>query len=180
MAKPNLSPFDTFATEDPALRLVYDYAGKVRGQGKFARLADIDFFAIPAAVPYLYTMAVSGGARPRFVYKFSGTEVDALLGFNPLGQAIDEIYTKPGHRIVQLYNDFFQRREAQIIHAIFYKPDGIDRVIARLAIPLSDDNENITHIIGATAMRRRTHYAPITPKPERPSELEVYYLPLAN
>jgi hypothetical protein len=171
------APHQHLIDNDPILRQAFHYVVGLRANRRFARLADIDFFRIPAAVPHLFTMTVVDGPPQRFQFKFSGTEVDAILGLNPQNRYIDEIYNRPGHRIVKIYAEFFARQDVQISCASFTEDNGPARVITRLAIPLSEDDATITHVVGAMVMRLPSASNTAMPRPGQPRLLETFYIP---
>jgi hypothetical protein len=162
---------------EPVLLRLVNYVLHVRGARPFAALSDIDFFDIPLIVPHLFTMSVAG-SPPRFLFKFSGTQADAILGLNPLRRYIDEVYPKPGNPIVKSYLDFARKLKPQILRASFAPPTGAPRLIMRLAIPLSDDGENLSHVLGALVIHYDHYSTRDIPSPSRPSVLDISYVDL--
>jgi hypothetical protein len=161
--------------QDPVLSSVLEYARRIRAGRDFAALADIDLFELPSAVPNIFTMSVTG-QPPLFKYKFSGSQVDVIMGGNPMGRTIDEIYPRPGHKIVDSYADLTRVMKPQLLRAAFAPAVGPPRILLRLAIPLCNDGKTLSHVFGALVM----HYDHLgyreTPSPARPSVIDVEYL----
>jgi len=169
------SQFGHLTDSDPLLRLVFEHVLRVRGERRFAALADIDFFAVPAAVPHMFTMAVSG-TPPRFRYKFSGTQVDRILGLNPMGRYLDDIYARPDHPIRVSYAELARIQKPQILRAAFMPSTGLPRLLLRLAIPLSADGAAMTHVVGVLVMHFDRSGVTEIPKPGPPSVIDIAYL----
>lgn len=159
---------------DPILATVFKYARGRRGGRAFPALTDIELFDVPVCVPFMFTMAVTG-SPPRFKYKFSGTKVDEIMGHNPMGRFVDDIYPRSSHRIVQSYAELAQRMRPQLLRASFAPPVGPPRILLRLAMPLSDDGKTLTHILGALVMHYDHAGYTETPSPARPSLIDIEY-----
>jgi hypothetical protein len=160
---------------DPILSLVHAYVEQRRAGRAMAALADIDFFAMPKAVPNLFTMAVIG-SPPRFRYKFAGTQVDAILAYNAMGHYLDEIYPHPEHKIIESYRQFASDRRPQLLRASFTSAEGLPRVVFRYIFPLSDDGQRLSHVLGVLVMRRAETKPDTLPPPMRPSAMQVDYV----
>gem|GEM_PF-5678423 len=159
---------------DPILSAVFNYVRGLRGERSFPALADVDLFDVPACVPSIYTMAVTG-SPPRFKYKFSGSQVDSIMGRNPMGRFVDDIYPRRSHRIVQSYAELAQMMKPQLLRASFAPAVGPPRLLLRLAMPLSDDDKTLTHVIGALVMHYNHAGYTETPSPSRPSVIDLDY-----
>ncbi|MDX2141867.1 MAG: hypothetical protein SFV19_00805 [Rhodospirillaceae bacterium] len=160
---------------DPILSLVHDYVERLRAGRAMAALADIDFFAIPKAVPHLFTMTVTGSPA-RFRYKFTGTQVDAIMAQNAMGRYLDEIYPNLGHKVVESYAAIARDPRPQLLQASFTTGKGISRTIFRYAIPLSDDAPRLTHILGVLVLRSADKTNELLPPPSRPETVKVDYV----
>jgi hypothetical protein len=159
---------------DPVILQVLDHATTARGTKALPALTDIDLFSLPQAVPNMFTISVSPPPH-RFVYKFSGSQCDAIMGRNPMGRYLDEMYPRPGHKVVLSYHELIVQRRPQIFRALFSRDDTSPRTMLRLTIPLSTDGERIDNVVGAIVIHRDDSYAEM-PAPSRPAVIDIRYL----
>lgn len=133
----------------PLVRRAYEYWSAARRGDRLPARADIDPVGIPTILPYL-TLVERDAADRRMRYRLFGSALVDLLGRDPTGRYLDEVYPdfytspsriyreqvfdmgKPSHRIgrptLRFAKDFYS--------------------VERLYLPLAEDGRRVDMLIG--------------------------------
>ena len=136
--------------DDPILGGALAYWIGKRGNRAMPRKADIDPTEIPRKIlPNLQIIEViDGGAR--FRYRLIGTALVEAWGRDFSGRIVDELFPDDRLNFVQrIYRKVCSGKTPLFTRNRYHTTKNIDLFALRIYMPLSEDGENVHHILGA-------------------------------
>ena len=125
---------------------------KRRGRPMPSR-ADIDPLELPRFLPGIILIDVVNDAR-RYVYRLVGTREVAMRGKDPTGQSMIEGFFAPNvEAALAIPDKVVSTRAPLFLHRDFTAPDGRLGFEDLIMLPLSEDGERVTMIMGYTHHR---------------------------
>ncbi len=134
---------------DRALRTALDYWETVRGDRTMPRRRDIDPTELRPVLPYLQiTEVVSGGSS--FRYRLVGTAIVEAFGAKFTGKFVDELVTEARDGFVHAcYRAVCASRRPAFARSRYVTTTNIDLCANRVPLPLSEDDVEVSQILGA-------------------------------
>ena len=132
------------------LRRLLAYWLDKRGDGLMPSLTDIDPIDIPWALSRIWICDYLPDSG-RFRYRLAGEQINTHWGYNISGKYLDEIM--PAERLEPVTTKFRDVAEGPaIVHDIgqAYLDEEIFAKNERIILPLSDDGQTVSSILGAT------------------------------
>jgi hypothetical protein len=130
--------------------------GQPGGNREIARYSDIDLMSEYKLAYSVFILDVCP-PTPTFKFRYAGTGIKNIVGFEPTSQFVEDIMVADNMgEISSCYRNIIANKKPYCLvqpitfestEATLSKPDG-KQLMARLAFPLLDDNDNVGHIIG--------------------------------
>jgi hypothetical protein len=128
------------------LSALLDYwRSKCRGRPMPAR-TDIDPAEIPALLPYLMLLDMPKG---RIRYRLAGEVVEREYGLALAGKHVEDVV--PRQRLafaLSTYDKVIESGRPLVCRSNFITPNGLERVVTRLILPLADEGETMMILVG--------------------------------
>lgn len=165
---------------DARLRRFADYWLSRRGDRLMPRRRDIDPVDIPFVLPWIWMIDYEAESR-RFLCRLAGEQINAFLcnnidGHYIRGHYLDEyIPARALPTLMERYLTIVDRKVMMHASGLFstrsFHADG-----ERIAFPLSEDDREVTTLVGATLYGNRLHWDDAL----RDEETTVCYFPVAE
>jgi len=136
--------------EDPILGPVLAYWIAKRGARSMPRRRDLDPLEFPPRIlPNLQIIdVIDGGAR--FRYRLVGTALVDAYGRDFSGQYPDQMFSDARLNFTQsIYRAVCHSKNPLFSRSKYHTPKNADLFAIRLYVPLSDDDTDVHHILGA-------------------------------
>lgn len=146
---------------DSFLKGLYASYDDARRGDRIPTRADIDVFARPQALPYIYIVdAIRGDGTSRFRVRLMGTGLVAHLRRECTGQFVRDL---PLNGWQLEWSEVLQRamatRRPVVSAARLPLSDGLRLATEHVSLPLSKDGETVEQILGAVAFLGYAHEA---------------------
>jgi hypothetical protein len=141
---------DLFESEPRAIRDTFRYWNRLRGDRLMPTRSELDVVCeIPHCVANLFLVDVQP-ARPRFVVRLAGTQVEAQLGFTK-GHSIEDVKAGPElSSILEQYERAFETRRPVLCEHSWTRPDDNPVRYRRVLLPLGEQGL-VTSFLGCVS-----------------------------
>jgi len=146
------SPIDLDLPEP--LGEVFAYWNRLRGDNWAPSWEDFDLLGLSAkAIPYVIVMDVVSDPL-NFFYRFWGTGNTTYIGYDLTGKSVRDNKLFSG-KVFGEARRIVEEKKPLVHFSKVVRADGIFRDYARLRVPLSDDGQNVTHIVSAVDVKEQ-------------------------
>jgi hypothetical protein len=132
---------------DSVLKQALDYWMTRRGDRTIPRRRDIDPTHVPKLLPHLQLVEPVGG---RFRYRLHGTALVEAAGRDQTGAYLDEIFPDERAQIIgSVFHQVCDERRPIFARSRYHTERTVEIVANRLYLPLSEDGQTVSLILGA-------------------------------
>ncbi|MBL8707902.1 MAG: PAS domain-containing protein [Rhodospirillaceae bacterium] len=123
------------------------YVAEKRRERQWAARADIDPCDLAGLLPHLWLIEV-GTAQPRLLVRLAGTRIETVYGRSLTGRYLEELDWGPNSaQIFASLNRMADTGAAHFLDAAAQIRPRLSRRVQRLGLPLSDDQQRISHLL---------------------------------
>lgn len=133
----------------PALRSLFDYWNKKRGEQRFILRSQLEPGEITPLLPLVFILEVQREPR-RYLIRLMGTEIATRIGGDYTGRYMDELDLGAiKKQVLAGYDHVVDHVEPHLEFAEFTQQGRGRMQVERLALPMSTDGQTIDLILGS-------------------------------
>lgn len=145
--------------QSPNVRHIYSVWKSKCKAGALPSRSDVDPVEFGKALPNVFLVKIQP-TEPKLLLHLMGTTFEEQYGESVTGKFIEDLdFGDDKNRILEAYDRIIETKEPVYIWSEYEKSDGRVMHFERIALPLSDDGETVTGVLGGIVAVNRGHQA---------------------